>query len=232
MNAVQDRQKFRRFAGVTAVLSGLLAIASGVSSAAAFGADPGVLSDPAQLLEIGVRGAVLLRWSMLLDIFGYYLLLAPLAIYLWYWLKPASPYFVSLYTACGLAFILIGAMGAAILAAVLPPLIQSYGSESGPARQAAEIVALSYANAVYRGLWNPLENILGGAWWLGTGSLIRRSQPTLGIITLLLGGAAWLDAFAVTFNLELLFLVALSAVLLLIPVWALWFGIDLLKRQE
>jgi hypothetical protein len=44
------------------------------------------------------------------------------------------------------------------------------------------------------------------------------------------GTAAWLDAFSIIFNLDFLFLVALSAVLLLIPVWTLWFGIDLLKR--
>ena len=230
MSVMEDNDTFRRFAGVSAILAGLLAIASGVFGAAALGSDPGMVTNPESLLQVGVRGAGLLRWSLLLDVFGYYLLLGPLAIYMWYWLKPASPPWVSLYTACGLAYILIGAMGAAILAAVLPPLIQAYGSASGPVREAVGILAISYANAVYQGLWNPLEMILGGAWWLGSGFLIRRRRPTLGIITLLVGTAAWLDAFSIIFNLEPLFLVALSAVLLLIPVWTLWFGIDLLKR--
>ena len=140
MSVMEDSNSFRRFAGVSAILAGLLAIASGVFGAAALGSDPGMVTNPESLLQVGVRGAGLLRWSLL------------------------------------------------------------------------------------------LEMILGGAWWLGSGFLIRRRRPTLGIVTLLVGTAAWLDAFTIIFNLEPLFLVALSAVLLLIPVWTLWFGIDLLKR--
>ena len=227
---MEDSGGFRAFAGVTAILAGLLAISSGVVGAAALGTDVAGGTDPEFLLQVSMRGAGLLRWSLLLDVFGYYLLLAPLAIYLWYSSKSVSRPWVTLFTACGLSYILIGAIGASILAAVLPPLIESYSSGSGATREAAGVVIITFANAVYQGLWNPLEMVLGAVWWLGSGAIVRRTRPALGIMTLMVGAAAWLDALGAIFELQTLFLVGLSAVLLLIPLWALWFGIDLLRR--
>ncbi len=227
---MEDSGGFRALAGVTAVLAGLLAISSGVVGAAALGTDVAGGTAPEILLQVSMRGAGLLRWSLLLDVFGYYLLLAPLAIYLWHSSKSVRLPWVTLFTACGLSYILIGAIGASILAAVLPPLIESYSSGSGATREAAGVVIITFANAVYRGLWNPLEMILGGVWWLGSGANIRRTRPALGIMTLMVGAAAWLDALGAIFELQTLFLVGLSAVLLLIPLWALWFGIDLLRK--
>ena len=67
-------------------------------------------------------------------------------------------------------------------------------------------------------------------WWLGSGAVIRRTRPALGLMTLVVGAAAWLDAVGAIFELETVFLVGLGAVLLLIPLWTLWFGIDILRR--
>jgi hypothetical protein len=229
---MEERGGFRAFTGVAAILAGLLAIASGVAGAAALGPDVAAGLDPKHLLEISTGSAGLLRWSLLLDVFGYYLLLAPLAIYLWYSSKSVSRPWVTLFTACGLFYILIGAIGASILAAVLPPLIESYRSASGATREAAGLVLIAFVNAVYQGLWNPLEMVLGGVWWLGSGAIIQHTRLALGITTLILGAAAWLDALGAIFELQPLFLVGLCAVLLLIPLWALWFGIDLLRRAD
>ena len=229
---MENTDGFRRFVGITAILAGLLAIASAIFGAAALGTNVGVGTDAEYLLQVGASGADLLRWSLLLDVFGYYLLLGPLAIYLRYSLKGASLPWISLFTACGLAYILIGAIGATILAAVLPPLIEAYGSASGATREATGVVMIAFANAVYQGLWNPLEMVLGGVWWLGSGTLIWRTRPASGLITLMVGAAAWLDALGAIFELDTLFLIGLSAVLLLIPLWALWFGIDLLRRPS
>ena len=168
---------------------------------------------------------------MLLDVFGYYLLLGPLAIYLHYSSEGASEPWISLFTVCGLAYVLIGAIGATVLAAVLPPLMEAYESAAGAGREATGIVMVTFANAVYQGLWNPLEMILGGVWWLGNGALMRRRQRAAGTLTLMVGAAAWLDAVGAIFELEIVFLVGLGAVLLLIPLWALWMGVDLLRRQ-
>lgn len=42
------------------------------------------------------------------DSFGYSLLLAPAALYLWYWLKPRNPAAVTLYTIASVVHILGG----------------------------------------------------------------------------------------------------------------------------
>jgi hypothetical protein len=86
------------------------------------------------MLSIGSRGANLLRWGMIFDVFGSYLLFVPLALHLWSWLKPRSPNHVTFYTLCGFAYILIGSMGAIVLSAVLPPLIHDYSQASATQR--------------------------------------------------------------------------------------------------
>jgi hypothetical protein len=66
------------------------------------------------VIAIGPQGASLFRWAMILDLFGFYLLLAPLALHLWDRLKSRGPGFIRLYTFCGLGYTLIGAIGAVI----------------------------------------------------------------------------------------------------------------------
>src|SRR5712691_1241408 len=107
---------------------------------------------------IGANGAILFRWGMILDIFGYYLLLAPLALLLWSRLQPKGMNLITLFTFCGLAYMLIGALGAATLAAISLPLIEGYGQASVQQRQVYEVVFSGFLNLVYVGLWNLLES--------------------------------------------------------------------------
>jgi hypothetical protein len=67
---------------------------------------------------------------------------------LWDRLKQHDPDFIRLDTVCGLAYILIGAIGAVALAAVEPPLIQEYIQALGPRRQIPEVVAQSFNRAI------------------------------------------------------------------------------------
>src|ERR1700682_2607994 len=91
---MSDAQRFQRIVGMTTMLSFLPALASGICLAAAAKFRPGALSDPGSLISIGRDGASLFRWGMMLDVFGYYVLLAPLALWLWKWLRLNSPLFV------------------------------------------------------------------------------------------------------------------------------------------
>jgi len=182
------------------------------------------------MLVMSASSVSLFRWGMILDMFGYYLLLAPLALFLWSWLKNKGMNLVALYTLCGLAYILIGAMGAVILAAAGSPLIESYSKATGQQRQILEIVFSGFINVVYVGLWNLLESSLSGIWWLGIGRLLRREQPALGIVTIALGILALLDAFGWILNIEIIYTVGLAGILLLIPIWTLWFGIVLMRN--
>ena len=223
---------FQRLAAVTSILATLLAFGSIGVQALVLGVNTDPFSNPASILMTGANGANLLRWGMILDIFGYYLLLAPLALLLWSRLQPKGMNLVTLYTFCGLAYILVGATGAATLAAISPPLIESYGHASAQQQQMYEVVFSGFINVVYVGLWNLLESSLSGIWWLGIGLFLRREQPALGIFTTVLGIFALLDALGRILNIQLIYTVGLAGILLFIPIWTLWFGIDLLRSGK
>src|SRR2546421_9346138 len=223
---------FQRLAAVTSILAMLLACGSIGLQAVVLGMNTDPFSNPTSLLGSGANGATLFRWGMILDMFGYYLLLAPLALLLWSRLQPKGMNLITLSTFCGLAYILIGAIGAATLAAISPSLIEGYGQASVQKRQVYEVVFSGFLNVVYVGLWNLLESSLGGIWWLGIGLFLRREQPALGIFTTVLGIFALLDALGRILDIQLIYTVGLAGVLLLIPIWSLWFGIDLLRSRK
>lgn len=229
---MSDEQKFQRIAGVTTMLSFLPALASGICLGVAANFRLSALSNPSSLITIGTNGANLFRWGMVFDVFGYYVLLTPLALLLWKWLRPNRPLLVTLYTWCGLGYILVGAMGAIILAAVEPPLIIQYAQASSAQRETLQIVFTSFLNAVYLGLWNPLEALLAGIWWVGIGSLLRYQRPGLGIVSILLGVGALLDAFGNFVGLETLFLLGVGWLVFFFFVWLAWCGIELLWRPS
>ena len=223
---------FQRLAAVTSILATLLALGSIGVQVVVLGINTDPFSNPTSLLGTGANGASLFRWGMILDIFGYYLLLAPLALLVWSRLQQKGMNLITLFTFCGLVYMLIGAIGATTLAAISPPLIEGYGQASVQQRQVYEVVFSGFLNFVYVGLWNLLESTLGGMWWLGIGLLLRREQPALGIFTTVLGIFALLDALGRILDIQIIYTVGLAGVLLLIPIWSLWFGIDLLGSRK
>jgi hypothetical protein len=167
---------------------------------------------------------------MIFDVFGSYLLLAPLALHLWAWLKPKSPNHVTLYTLCGLAYILIGSMGAIMLSAVLPPLMNDYVQASASQRDTLQVVFNGFLNAIFLGLWNPLEVFLLSIWLIGLGPLIQRERRGLGIVTRLLGLSALIDSTGRFLNIGTIFFIGSSGLFLLVPIWLIWWIIELLRK--
>ncbi len=227
---MNDEQRFQRLAGVITLASLLPALGAGVCLGAAANFNIAFMGNPGALITIGASGANLFRWGMVLDVFGYYLLLAPLALFLWNALKRTSPLLVTLYTLCGLGYILAGALGAIMLAAVEPPLIVQYAQATAASRETLQIVFNSFLNAVYLGLWNPLEALLAGIWWVGIGALMKRERRALGIVTMLLGLGALLDAVGNIIGQEAIFVIGVSWLVLFFFVWVAWCGIELLRR--
>ena len=82
---------------------------------------------------------------------------------------------------------------------------------------------------VVGGLWNPLEILLLGIWFLGIGSLLRQERRSLGVLTLIIGVFAMFDALGWITQIEVIFRVGVFGISLLI-IWAAWFGIDLLRQ--
>jgi hypothetical protein len=161
---------------------------------------------------------------------GYYLPLLPVALFLWHWLKSKGPAWVRFYTFCGLGYILIGAIGAAILAAVWPPLINAYTQASAQQRAVLETVFDTIANMVVWGMWNILEELLAGIWFLGIGLLLRSERRIFSIASIVLGISALLDSIGMILDIRALADLGLYVYLVLAPIWALWLGIDLLRK--
>lgn len=227
---MNDAARFQRLAAQVAILALPLALASDLALLAAMNFNPLLFLNPASLISIGPGGATWLRWGMILDVFGYYLPLAPLILHLWSSHRSHSPNFVNLYTACGLGYVLVGAMGASVLAAVLPPLIDQYAQALPAQREVLQVVFSGFMNAVYLGLWNPLEVLLLAIWFLGMGPLIARERPMLGIVAQVFGCFGLLDVIGRIVNVDIIFYVGVFG-FLLYPFWLPWLGIALLKSR-
>ena len=227
---MNNHQSFQRLAAGTTILAVISYLISVVLLLAVMNFSFRIEAFSVAMISLGSRGANLLRWAMIFDVFGSYLLLTPLALYLWAWLKPRSPSHVTLYTLCGLAYILIGSMGAIVLSAVLPPLMNEYTQASTSQRETLQVVFNSFLNAVFLGLWNPLEVFLLSIWLTGLGPLIQRERQGLGIVTRLLGLSALIDSAGRFMDVESMFIVGSSGLFLLVPIWLIWCGIDLLHK--
>ena len=228
---MNDHQSFQRFAALAAIISFPLALGSIVLSGMAIDFNfMDAATNPVLALSVGADGANLWRWGMILDMLSYYLPLLPVALFLWRWLRPRNPDWVLFYTSCGLGYILIGSIGAAILAAVHPPLINAYAQASVEQRPALETVFSAVWNMVYGGMWNILGELLAGIWFVGVGLLLRGERRIFSIVTMILGISALLDSLGMILNFEGLALLGLSIYVVLAPIWALWLGIDLLRK--
>ena len=227
-----DQQSFQRFAALAAIISFPLALVSMVLSSMATDFNMDATTNLAfwlPWLSAGADAARLLRWAMMLDMFSYYLPLLPVALFLWRWLRSRSPNWILFYTSCGLGYILIGAIGAVILAAVHPPLINAYAQASVEQRQVLETVYSAIGNMVYGGMWGILEVVLAGIWFLGIGLLLRGERRLFSIFSIILGILALLGWLGVILSIEAI--ASLGVIYgLLAPVWALWLGIDLLRK--
>lgn len=225
-----DDRSFRRLAAWAAVASAPLAIACTVCTLAAFDFDLGAAAEPRTLLGAGARGATLWRAAMVLTLLGHYVLVAPMfALLARHWRVRGDV--GRALGAAGYAYVFVGALGAAVLAATLPPIITTYAAD--PAQRAT--LAPLYdvlTSAVFTGLWNMLGTLCAGVAWLGFGAMLRTERPALAALTMTLGAASLLDALATMAGLEPIARVGLSLYLALSPVWALWTGIDALGDRK
>lgn len=194
---------------------------------AATGFDLDALADPVVAMRHvnGARGAELVRASMILDTFGYYLFIVPAVVHLDRELRRSDAGLATLLTVCGLAYVFIGAMGASMLAAVCPPLIVDLQRATGAERDATGVVLRAILTAVHGGLWNFLEMIPGAVFWIGTGAVLRSVRPRFAALTMTLGASAALDAIGEMVGLATLASIGLTIYLVLAPLWALCLGV-------
>ncbi len=227
---MNDNYSFQRFAAITAIVSFFTAMASNVLQAIPVNFNSEFPINPVMFLSVGINGANFLRWGLILDMLGYYLPLLPIALFIQHWFKTKSPIWTRFYTICGLGYILIGATGAVTLAVVQPPLINTYAQASMEQRVVLETIFGAIWNIVYAGMWNILGELFVGIWLLGVGLLLRSERRVFSIVSIIVGISALIDSLGNILGIEGLALVGLSVYLILAPIWALWFGIDLLRK--
>jgi len=207
-----------RRAGIVALA---VSIGAGITSTVLFAAAYQFRLDiqPTRIVAAGATSAELLRWAAVLDLFGYYLATAVLAYVLWRQLRPRNPVIADLSTLAGVGFALAGGAGAAVLAVFGPSLMHDYTDAAATeqvviAAQFATLVAV-----VMRSIWQFLDGILIGVWWLGIGLLLRPDRPRLSRLTLVLAAVAVVGAFVNLVGLSLVRDVLLGVLFIL---WAAW----------
>ena len=188
--------------------------------------------EPTRLLAAGATSAELLRWGAVLDLFGYYLSTAVLAYVLWRQLRPRNPLFADLSTMAGVGYALAGGAGAAVLAVFGPMLMHDY-TEASPTEQVvitAQFTAIT--EVIMRSIWQFLDGILIGAWWLGIGLLLRPDRPRLSVLTLVLAAVAVVGAFINLVGLSLVRDLLLGVLFILWTVWWISLLVVFLRQRE
>jgi len=227
---MNDQNTFRRVAAISAIVSGPLALAAFLVVSLAVAFDFELMNDTAALVSLGAEAAEVFRWGEVLGAFGFYLLLVPVALFLWRWLRPQSANLLDLYAVFGLAYLFIGAVGAALRASVLPAMMAAYAEApaAGQAAIAADFRTMTVV--IFIGL-GALEALLGGLWLLGSGLVLRGEQRILGIVTAMLGLTYLGYGAGEWFRIEPLITLGALAFLVL-PFWAVWLGIVILRGTE
>jgi hypothetical protein len=85
---------------------------------------------------------------MVLDLFGYYLLIVPMIVWLRSSLSSRSPQWIDLSALCLLGYCLVGAIGAAVIAAATPRLIAEFSTADRVARTLLEAASRAYADSI------------------------------------------------------------------------------------
>ncbi len=221
---------FQKKTGIITIISGLLALACMIAGLIGVNYNFDAFADPLLILTTAGTNSQAARWSMILDMLGYYLLLLPVIYLLHDWIKSKSPW-GNLITFCGLSYVLVGAIGAAILAVVWPYIITAYPGATATMQEIYKANFQLVNDMVYGGMWNLLEMLFAGTWWLSSGIILYRSKFSfMGILTIVLGIFCFADGVAGIFQLAWIHEFALNSYLFLAIFWAIVTGIFLLRN--
>lgn len=227
---MNDQYLFKRFAAIMAILAGIVGLGSFVLVGMAVDFDMAAASSFADVITLGSDAAASLHLAWVVTDFFGTLLLAPAALYIWRWLKPESPNLITLSTIFGFAFFIVGALVLTFVGAVVPPLMRAYETASGSEQEVILLVLTAFFDMLYNG-GGPMVYFCAGLWWLGTGFILRKEQPVLGIVTAIMGAlglGVWVEQ---TFTIEPLLFIE-DVIYYLTYIWAVWIGVVIWRRVE
>lgn len=220
---------YRFTAGFISIISGLLALVCIITGAMAVQNNFDAFSNPVLTLNYA-HNYQLAKWFNLFDLFGYYLLLLPLVFYYHHQYKYSSPW-TTLISFCGLAYVLTGALGASILTAVWPDMMQDYLAASVNDKTMITALFKTTTLVVTKGMWNILEVLFASVWWIGLGRMILREHKLTGVVTILTGISTLLDAAGNMINVNILADLGLNLYLVLGILWPVLIGATLIRQS-
>lgn len=218
---------YKKIVGIITITTGVVAAACILVGAIAVDYNFDAFSDPTLLLQYA-HNSKAAYWFLLLDMAGYYLLLLPVIFYLHKQYKYQSPW-VPLLTFSGLGYVLVGAIGAAILAATWPQLMQ-YSLTPGADQQTVSLVFNTLTLIVTKGLWNILEVFFAALWWIGFGILFRRDHKTIGLLSIIAGIACLLDSVGTIAGWNMMAEIGVNIYLLMGIIWPVVLGIYTIRK--
>ena len=156
----------QRLIPLLGIAGAVFAVASAVLFGSAFGFDPGAGSELVERLRDAEPGdATLVRWGAVTDMLGYYLFPVALIVVAREHIPWSSTRSRDLTTVAGVLYGTIGAIGAGMLAAAAPPLIESTAPDSR--------VVLQTLGETVEGLWQWLEPVPFTVWAGGVALALR-----------------------------------------------------------
>jgi hypothetical protein len=159
-----------------------------------------------RVVETDSGDADWIRWGAVTDMVGYYFLPAALMVFLRNRLPWRSP-LSDIATLGGLAYAVVGAAGAGVLAAAAPTLIE------GGDGDALETVARTV-----QGMWQWFEPIPFGLWALGVALALRPKQSAFSRLFFVIAGGAALVLIGLLIEVEVVLAIGLTIWLGLFPV--------------
>lgn len=228
---MKNEASFSKLAGIAALLSCPIALASIVLIFSAFNWDFETAFTPSKAIGYQPDPSALLRSGWILDILGYYLPVVPVALWLQHRLSGEAPLYSRLFSVFGLGYLGAGAFGAAMLAGATVPLYEAFQAGDGVQKAAVAQVFINLNNEVLNGVWNIFAMLLAAIWWLGIGWLMRSQYRLMGIFSIILGMACLLDVLGYIFGLEALAGAGLNFYFLAAPAWAACMGWVILKTR-
>ena len=89
---------------------------------------------------------------------------------------------------------------------------------------------VNFTRSIENGLQGLVQNVPGAIWLLGMGGLLKRERPALGWLTLVFGFFMLINSLGSLLDNSTLSMIGFSGNLLILPLWAMWIGVDLLRR--
>jgi hypothetical protein len=173
---------------------GLALLTSAVSGALFVLAMDGHLSEifhVERLVGHAPGNAETFRWAIILDMLGYYVLLAPLFVAVGRRLFDLGERGAALWTIGALMYVTAGSVAAMALAYGAPPILRGYAQAPLSEREGFVTALTALNEAAVRGVWQTFDPIVTGAWAVASGLALRRpGRRSLGTVGIVLAGAA------------------------------------------